>query len=193
MSKEEKSNVKQVARRSKSSPDCVDSGDESNFERKSSLRKKLFGLMKTSEGNKSPKGTETGPKGTEMGHKGTETDFSEALSHSNDSISTSKSGKQNRKTGQNSEKNNKGDKSSKRRTFIERFTGSRPLSVVETSDDNSPRQSMHPRSRSDASDVKKCLEAGTGSAQTGIVLENSPTNASYHTVVSSYFRRITLQ
>ena len=196
-STDENTEAKPVAKRTKSQPaDLTDSGDEqSSFERRASLRQKLFGPRgrnKTPEGSK---GSEKGSKGSEKGSKGSEKGSSDTLTESNDSLNSSKGGKQRQsdstktkggKAGQNSEsKNSKGGKPSKRRTLMGRFSSSRPLSAVDVTD-NSSKQNAHQRTRSDASMVKKCLDAEPTSPtpQAGITLENSPSHAGYHTVVS---------
>ena len=183
----ENTEKKQGIKKSKSCPaDATDSGDEpSPFERKSSFKSRLFGSRGR---NKTPEGS-----------KGTEDCSSETLNESNDSLSSSKSGKQGQsndsknskggKSGQNNDStNSKGSKSSKRKTLLGRFTSSRPLSTIEVRESSS-KENVHQRTKSDASVVKKCIDAGTTSPVLpqagGIVLENSPSNSGYSTVVSS--------
>ena len=191
------SETKPAAQRSKSYPvDCADSGeDESSFERRASLKKKLFGGR--GQKNKTPersKGSEKGSKSSEKGSKSSEKGSSDTLTtESNDSLSSSKSVKhgQNDQTKAKRGKSAKGHdtpngkegKGSKKKTLMGRFCTTRPLSAVEVVD-NTPKQNSHQRTRSDASVVKKNLDSGQTSPQTGIVLENSPSHSSYHTVVS---------
>ena len=194
------SETKPVAQRSKSQPaDFTDSADdESSFERRASLKQKLFGgrgRNKTPEGSKSSdkgsRSSEKSSRSSEKSSKSSEKGSSDALTQSSDSISSSKSGKQGQndhtkskrgKSGKDNS-NSKEGKGSKKKTLMGRFSSTRPLSAVEVVD-NSPKQIVHQRTRSDASLVKKHLDAGPTSPQAGIVLENSPSHSSCHTVVS---------
>ena len=196
------SEKKPAAQRSKSYPvDSADSGeDESSFERRASLKKKLFGGKKnktperSKASEKGSKSSEKGSRSSEKGSKSSEKGSSDTLTtESNDSLSSSKSMKhgQNDQTKTKRGKSAKGHdtpngkegKGSKRKTLMGRFCTTRPLSAVEVVD-NTPKQNSHQRTRSDASVVKKNLDSGQTSPQTGIVLENSPSHSSYHTVVS---------
>ena len=191
--------TKHDAKRSKSVPvDSTDSGDEhGSFERKGSLRQRLFGPRGR---NKIPEFTKTTDSG---GSSETLTKSDENLdSKSNSSAQNTegkntgnkhtKSGKslksssKHKKAAQSGEEANVKDrKSSKRRTFMGRLTSARPFSVVEVTENNGSKQSTHHRTRSDASVVKKCLDGETENqnSQAGIVLESSPSSPSYHTVV----------
>ncbi|XP_028391805.1 puratrophin-1-like isoform X2 [Dendronephthya gigantea] len=189
--------AKPDAKRSKSVPvETTDSGDEQgSFERKGSLRQRLFGPRGR---NKIPEFSKASDSG---GSSETLTKSNENLDSKNNSASQnaesknsgnkltksrkSKSSSKHKKAAQSGEEaNGKDGKSTKRKTFMGRFTSSRPLSVVEVRD-NSSKQSAHHRTRSDASVVKKCLDGETEiqSSPTEIVLEGSPSSPGYHTVV----------
>ena len=183
---QESTEIKQSIKKSKPCPgDATDSGDEqSPFERRASLKSRLFGSRSR---NKTPDGS-----------RGTEDCPSETPTEINDSLHSSKSRKQGQhndnkhskggRSGQNNDStNSKAGKSSKRRTLLGRFTGTRPHSTIEVRETSS-KDSAHQRTKSDASVVKKCIDAGATSPivpQPAIVLENSPSNSGYSTAVSS--------
>lgn len=73
---------------------------------------------------------------------------------------------------------------SKRRSFMERLTSSRPLSAAEIPANN-VQQNLH-RTKSDGSTRQQCLtrSATESAAPQALLTNDSPSNASYHTMVS---------
>ncbi|XP_046843410.1 pleckstrin homology domain-containing family G member 4B-like isoform X4 [Xenia sp. Carnegie-2017] len=156
--------TKSLLKKTKSNAgDGADSGDDQNFERRPSLKKRLFG----SRGKKSV-------------DKAPQNGSAENIVQNNDIPGSSKDGKPN--IDYNS---TKAAKASKRRSFIGIFTSSRPPSVVDGQNINDGK--IHQRRQSDTSAITTQTPESTSptnkSTKTDIVLDQSPSQSSYHTVV----------